>query len=135
MDTELRGMLKGMIMAQPGVHYRWLKKNSGRANGTVAYHLKKLEEDEEIRSERDGILKRYYPVQKKQIRIRKAIPEAIISLLMTNPDGTSQSEIAYVLDESKQNIYYHMNKLMDSGKVSVEKDEKGHTRYFLVQND
>ena len=56
-------------------------------------------------------------------------------ILMNNPEGTSQSEIAYVLDASKQNIYYHMNKMMEAGHVSVEKDEKGHTRYFLINQD
>lgn len=130
-ESEVRGMLRGMILAQPGVHYRWLKRNSGKSNGTVAYHLRKLEAEGEIRSERDGILKRYYPVKKTKRLRPLSLQRAILDVLKSNP-GTSQIEIAYLLDESKQNIYYHIKKLIQEGSILMEKDDSGHTMYYLA---
>jgi len=135
-DLELKGMILGMITIHPGVHYRVLKDNTGRSNGTVAYHLRKMENQGLIRSMKDGRLKRYYPVKSRtdvEVEvIKRPLPELIVEVLREHP-GASGSEIAYLTEESRQAVYYHLKKLQDEGVIHVTKDAQGHTSCYLNQ--
>jgi len=137
-DKELRGLLKGMIMARPGVHYRWLKLTSGRSNGTVAYHLRKMEDQGDIRAKHDGMLKRYYPTRNIKITDvelpKVPMAESILEVLREHP-GASISEVAYLIDESRQKIHYHIRKLQQEGIIIVKKDEQGHTECFIKKKE
>ncbi|MCK5038770.1 MAG: winged helix-turn-helix transcriptional regulator, partial [Thermoplasmata archaeon] len=134
-NNEIRGEIKGMIMARPGVHYRWIKIQSGRANGTVAYHLKNLEDDGEIFSKRDGMFKRFYPKGVKKLKDidltpSKDIERSILEIVKEHP-GASISEISYLIDEQRQKVHYHIRKMEQGGQIKISKDESGNTECYI----
>ena len=133
-DHEIRGMIRGYILANPGDHYSNIKKKLGLNNGTLAYHLKILEDREYIRSRRDGIYKRYYP-ERMKIDI-KQIPlstqEQILNLIIESP-GISRGEVAQKLGISRQVVNYHTKCLVSLGLVTYSRDG-GNTRYEVVEN-
>jgi predicted transcriptional regulator len=132
-DHEVRGMIRGYILANPGDHYSNIKKKLGLNNGTLAYHLKILEEREYIRSRRDGIYKRYYP---ERMRIDPhstplSTQEQILNMIIENP-GVSRRDVAKQLEISRQVVNYHTKVLVNSGMISYKRDN-GATVYFVVE--
>jgi predicted transcriptional regulator len=132
-DHEVRGLIRGYILANPGDHYSNIKKKLNLNNGTLAYHLKILEEREYIRSRRDGIFKRYYP---ERMRIDPSTAplstqELILNMIIENP-GISRREVARKLGISRQVVNYHTKVLVNSGLITYRR-ENGATIYFVVE--
>jgi len=132
-DHEVRGLIRGYILANPGDHYSNIKKKLNLNNGTLAYHLKILEEREYIRSRRDGIYKRYYP---ERMRIDPSsaplsTQERILNKVIENP-GISRRDVAKGLQISRQVVNYHTKVLVNSGLITYRRDN-GATIYFVVE--
>jgi len=127
------GRILGIIETVPGVHYRRIKETLSLGNGACAYHLRRLEKEGVIRSERDGVFKRFYPTMQKKrgtsILALSEIKQDIIKVLQRQP-GASLTEIAYLLDQRKQRIDYHLKQMVRNKTVRKEKDRDGHTMYF-----
>jgi len=64
-ELYLRGKIHGYILGNPGENYTAIKTKLALTNGALAYHLQVLERNKDIRSERDGVLKRFYPFEGK----------------------------------------------------------------------
>jgi len=133
-NPEIRGQIVGVIQAIPGVHYRRIKETLNMGNGTCAYHLQRLERDGLIRSERDGLFKRYYPmvVKKKETSILalSEIRQNIIKILSQSP-GLSLTELSYLLEQDKQKVTYHLKKLVKGDMISKVKNPSGYTMYYV----
>jgi predicted transcriptional regulator len=136
LDHFTRGQIFGFIKANPGTHYIAIQEHMELQNGVLAYHLKVLEREEYIVSEREGIYKRFYPRHMKIPRKERQLSRVqvdIISALRTHP-GTSQNGLARMLGESKQVIGYHIRVLEKAGIVRVEREAQA-TRCFLAGED
>lgn len=132
LDHFTRGQIFGFIKANPGAHYIAVQEHLELQNGVLAYHLKVLEREEYITSERDGIYRRLYPrhmkiphKERQLTRVQKDIVEA----LKAHP-GTSQNGLARLIGESKQVVGYHVRVLEKAGLVRVEREAQ-QTRCFL----
>ena len=133
LDHFTRGQIYGFIKANPGTHYIAIQEHLELQNGVLAYHLKVLEREDYIVSERDSIYKRFYPRHMKIPRKERQLSRVqldIISALRTHP-GTSQNGLARMLGESKQVIGYHVRVLEKAGIVRVERDPQM-TRCYLA---
>ena len=62
--NEIRGLIRGYLLAHPGSHYCLLKEELGLVNGTLAYHLKILEREGLVTSERDGRMRHFFAIGK-----------------------------------------------------------------------
>ena len=136
LDHFTRGQIFGFIKANPGTHYIAIQEHLELHNGVLAYHLKVLEREDYITSERDGIYKRFYPRHMKIPRKERQLSRVqldIISALRTHP-GTSQNGLARMLGESKQVIGYHIRVLEKAGIARVERDAQA-TRCYLAGDD
>jgi predicted transcriptional regulator len=136
LDHFTRGQIFGFIKANPGTHYIAIQEHMDLQNGVLAYHLKVLEREEYIVSEREGIYKRFYPKHMKIPRKERQLSRVqvdIISALRTHP-GTSQNGLARMLGESKQVIGYHIRVLEKAQIVRVEREAQA-TRCFLAGED
>jgi predicted transcriptional regulator len=136
LDHFTRGQIFGFIKANPGTHYIAVQEHLELHNGVLAYHLKVLEREDYIVSEREGIYKRFYPRHMKIPRKERQLSRVqldIISALRMHP-GTSQNGLARMLGESKQVIGYHIRVLEKAGIVRVERDAQA-TRCFLAGKD
>lgn len=62
--NEIRGLIRGYLLAHPGVHYGFLKEELGLVNGTLAYHLRVLEREGLVESEKVGRKRLFYAIGK-----------------------------------------------------------------------
>ena len=84
---------------------------------------------------RDGFFKRYYPVQHEMDRILPKFMdmEDKIAIIVRDNPGAAQSEIAHLLDESRQKVHYHLNKMRKKGIIRADEHYNGHPRFFLAE--
>ena len=123
LDNYIRGQIHGYILAKPGCHYNQIKQTLHLNNGTLAYHLRKLEREEFIKSVRDGMYKRFYPVglkiPKREIKL-SAMQEHILEIIRHHP-GVSQKEVATEVGISAPAVIYHIGVLSGAKLVRSEK--------------
>jgi len=103
-----------------------IKQDLGLRNGTLTYHLTVLERNGLVVSERDGLLKRFYPKDFKIPRGKfypKPVQETMLKIIRMRP-GMSQSELARVLDLKRQIVNYHVRLLRQAGLVDARQDGK-----------
>ncbi len=124
LDNEIRGMIRGYIIANPGDNYNSIKRALGLNNGVLAHHLRVLERAELVKSRQDGMYKRFYPAT---MRIPaenggeiSEIQRILLHKIAESP-GISQKEIANLLKLSKGVINYHVKVLMAKKLLKIEK--------------
>jgi predicted transcriptional regulator/WD40 repeat protein len=118
-----RNMIWKYIIANPGDHYNAIRRMLKLNNGALAYHLKVLEREGFIRSMRDGVRKRFYPVGMRiapDLRL-SFMQQRIIDAIRDHP-GTTQKDIALELDVSKQVVNYHINIMVGAGLVKLVRE-------------
>jgi predicted transcriptional regulator len=139
LDHDLRNRIYNEIKMNPGIHYRYIMSRLKLKNGTLVHHLMRLEQEELIKSERDGVYKRFYPIG---LRIPKSevgqffpdgtrtynigehqvseIQMNIIDIIRERP-GLTQKEIAKRINESRRVVNYHIKLLIQHNIVFLEK--------------
>jgi len=124
LDNFTRGEIFGYIKANPGTHYMEVQNHLDISNGVLAHHLNVLEREEFIKSNRDGLYKRFYP---KHVKISKKgkhlsrLQKDIIEEVERHP-GIVQKTLAKFLGESKQVISYHIKVLAKAKLIKIEKE-------------
>ncbi len=124
LGTYTRCKIHDYIIANPGNHYSSIRRALELTNGSLAYNLHVLEKEWVIKSKIDGIYKRFFPVD-------MAIPEEgtiylteIQKLILNNIEnapGITQKEISSILRISPSTVNYHINKLVDSKLIRMER--------------
>ncbi len=127
-----RGRIYEHIRKNPGDHYNSIKQELELNNGALAYHLRTLERENYIKSMRDGIYKRFYPVgmkipEKPKKRLSPVQKEILVTI-KRNP-GTTQKEISKGLNLSQQVVSYHVNLMIESQLLRTEKHDNT-LRYY-----
>jgi predicted transcriptional regulator len=150
LEHKLRSKIYMHIRANPGDHYRSIMTKLKIKNGTLVHHLSRLEQEELIRSERDGYFKRFYPVS---MRIPKSevgmyYPEGIptynigehqvseiqlkIIETMRKYPGLTQKDIANKVNESRRVVNYHIKLLGQHDLIRVVKSGRT-TQCYAVE--
>jgi WD40 repeat protein len=136
LDNEIRGMIRGYIIANPGDNYNSIKRALGLNNGALAYHLQVLEKARIIKSRQNGMYKRFYPasmnVPKENGTQISEIQRLVLIKSMESP-GISQKEIAKLLGLSKGVINYHVRIL--NGKKMLRVEKRGKRTQCYVNSD
>jgi predicted transcriptional regulator len=102
----------------------------------LAYYLKILEREDKIRSERDGMYKRFYPTKGKISRDVLELSEVqknIYQLIKDNL-GISQKDIQTQLGISQQRMNYHVQLMSNARIIKVERVGKG-TKCFVIDDN
>ncbi|MDI6856629.1 MAG: CARDB domain-containing protein, partial [Candidatus Thermoplasmatota archaeon] len=60
LDQFTRGRIYNYIELNPGAHYNSIRSSLNLGNGTLSYHLKILEKESYIRTETEGMYRRFY---------------------------------------------------------------------------
>ncbi len=123
LDNETRGMIRGCIYADPGIHYNDIVRRLKLKNGTAAYHLMTLEREGFIRSRSDGRLKRFYPAEMKPSDAPQRLTrlESIIYEAVREKEGMSQHELARALDVPYPTVSRYVNKMAAAGVLRLER--------------
>jgi len=135
MDNENRSKILGFIMGVeegkrestglPGVSYSTIKKKLNFSNGALAYHLSVLEREGDIRSEKVGKFRLYFP--KKVVKPKTMFLERLTDLQqrlvdeMKKHTEISQKRLVRSMKESQQVISYNLNRLEQKGIVFLKK--------------
>ncbi len=125
LNHEVRGLIRGYIIANPGDHYSSIKRNLDLNNGTLAYHLRVLEQSGFIKSMYDGIYKRYYPSNVNISKLKKNVSkqEEIFNVILEHP-GVTMEQIGRMIGVSRQVVNYHVKNLIRAGIVIYNRDRK-----------
>lgn len=137
LDQYVRGKIHGYILANPGDHYSSIRNALDLTNSSLAYHLGVLEKEELVRSRRDGMYKRFYPMGAKLPDDGGSpfslIQKRIIQVIRETP-GICQKDIASVLGVSSSTVSYHITRLVERELITSKR--KGmRTTYHIAPGD
>jgi len=125
LDHFVRGQIYGFIMSHPGEHYNHIKSKLEVTNGTLSHHLRALEFQGYIKSQRDGTYKRFYPTDMKIPRTKgiklSDLQLCIVDSIRQSP-GISQKEIARMEGISQQSVSYNLSVLERMGILNSYRD-------------
>jgi len=136
-DKFKAGRLYQTIMLNPGINLAALRDVTGMANGTLIYHLDRLERGGEVRSHKQGQLRLFYPteesVQQERdggLRYMHRTQKRVLQLLMEVKEA-NQRIIATSLEMKQQLVSYHLRELMLAGHIK-RRGFRGFYSYQIV---
>ena len=119
-DNETRGKIVEYIDGHVGASYSEILRALSLRNGTLSYHLYKLEKCGMIKSVRVGINKKFYPSGYKNVPIN--VRESIYIKVQSNP-GITRSMIEKMLNLKRQVVSYHVDVMLKKGILHLKMDD------------
>jgi predicted transcriptional regulator len=132
LDHFVRGQIYGFIVSNPGEHYNSIREKLKVTNGTLSYHLRTLEVQGFIKSRKESIYRRFYPIEMKFPRDKGVkLSDLQIAMLdsMRRRPAPTQKDIASVLGISQQVASYNLRILARKGFVKVLKEGRKRMYY------
>jgi DNA-binding transcriptional ArsR family regulator len=133
-ENDTREELYEEIKDDPGIHAHALSEAVDIGWGTTVYHLRRLERNGFVNSEKRGRYRRFFPASGFVERQREALSvlqnettEAIAELVREQP-GLNQSAICEELDISPSLANWHLNRLIDA--ELVDRERRGRTVHY-----
>jgi len=124
LDNFVRGKIYGYILANPGDHYNSIMDALKLSNGTFAYHIRMLEREQLIKSQADGVYKRFYPadmIMPDPDHLELTRIQRVICDIIAERPGINQREVAALLNLSSATINYHIETLIKKHQVRRER--------------
>jgi uncharacterized membrane protein/DNA-binding CsgD family transcriptional regulator len=135
LSNRLRKRIYVYVQNNPGEHFRAILVNLNLTNGTLAHHLYTLEKENLIRSQRDGLYRRFYPagyhIEENRISL-SPMQRRIMELIVDEP-GLSQKDISQKLSVSNSTVNYNIKALKEKEQIVVEK--KGKSTFIYPEPD
>jgi predicted transcriptional regulator/uncharacterized membrane protein len=136
LDHETRGMIRGYIIANPGVHFNYLKRELKLKNGSLAYHLKVLEQAEFVKIEREGMYTRLYPMKNgayykgafNGVRLSE-LQKKIVRQIRIKP-GITQKKIIERTNIKQQTVSRNISALEKKEVIRVKRKGRETCCYF-----
>ena len=125
--VDRKDILLTHINNMPGIRYRELSRLTGLSNGTLTYHLNRLEKSSQVRVDRQKEKRttRYYsidvPTQETDIlrQLRNEVSRQIIKLILEH-DLCTFNEIVEHLKKASSTTSWHIKRLKQAGILSVK---------------
>jgi predicted transcriptional regulator len=136
LEHKTRDKIYSYITAHPGIHYRGVMQDLNLNMGVLSHHLNMLEQQHYIKSDQDGMYRRFYPVGSK-LNNGTIIADAqkeILNAIHVNP-GITQSDLAKTLNQNRKNVHYHVKKLSNKGMIRVEPAGRESHCFYLTGLD
>ena len=126
-----------MIQKIPGIHVRGLINETGLENGVVVHHLRQLEKQGKIKSQKQPKYLRYYPVDISDeefpvIRnMRKPTKKQVLFQILV--EGTpSFQDLTLKINKAPGTISWNLSTLVDEG--IVEKCKKDGNQCYRIKD-
>ncbi|GGL71683.1 winged helix-turn-helix transcriptional regulator [Halocalculus aciditolerans] len=133
-DSPRESLLE-YIQDHPGVYFSDLLRETDLARGQLSYHLRVLQEDDQILSVSRGGHKHFFPFnefsQPAQVVLSVLTldtPREILLLIYEEP-GATRGHIAGAVGTTRQNVAWHLDRLVDAGLVHADKDGRAYHYY------
>lgn len=141
LDTEIRKSLYEYIDECPGSHLREIARELDLKPSNAAWHLRKLEQTNLIRSRYIGGKKVYYLVEGGIESRKQAIAEAIfknknareIMLYLYDNPGKHLLEIAHALTLNHHVVKWHINKMSMAELVEGDTSNSAYPVYYPTE--
>jgi predicted transcriptional regulator len=129
-------MIRGYIIANPGVHFNYLKRELKLKNGSLAYHLKVLEQAEFIKIEREGMYTRLYPMKNgayykgafNGVRLSET-QKKIVRQIRIKP-GITQKKIIERTNIKQQTVSRNISALEEKKVINIKRKGRETYCYF-----
>lgn len=139
-ELESRRRIYRIVDENPGIHFRALLDRLDYAQGTLQYHLRKLQTDGLVEASDDGRYTRYYAAggldeadQTVMNALRREYSRRILAHLVADGPLTTTA-LAERIDKSRSTVSWHLSKLADAGLVTKERDGRS-VHYALADPD
>ena len=130
---KVRRKILAHIKNNPGRHFSEILRRLKLSSGRLTYHILKLEEAEKIFAKYDGYWKRFYPISAVDDEIPESLTpkQAEILRIVGKHPGSTYMKIVDRCGKTRQAIYYHMKKLVETGKIRIDVVKGKH--FFYVE--
>lgn len=141
LDTEIRKHLYEYIDEYPGSHLREIARELELKPSNAAWHLRKLEQTNLVRSRLIGGKKVYYLVEGGIESRKRAIAESIlknrnareIMMFLNSHPGKHLLEIAHALHLNHHVVRWHINKLVLAELVEGDTANSAYPVYYPTE--
>lgn len=130
LDNERRAALLECIRDNPGCGFADLRRALEVGSGSLAHHLKVLEQQDFVRGVRDGVRLRFYvrgPAIPREAYLTFT-QRSVLDAVHSNP-GIAQGQLARLVGLPRQNVAYHVRRLAEMGRIAAHADG-AHRRYY-----
>jgi outer membrane protein assembly factor BamB/predicted transcriptional regulator len=133
LDNFIRGQLYGRISENPGLSLTELSEKVNRPTGTIVYHLRTLENEGLIKSQRRGLNRLFFS---SSVKVKegffelKPLQRMLLSLVEKNP-GISQQKLSELTEVSPATINRHIHELVERALVKITKGSS--TQCYIVK--
>jgi predicted transcriptional regulator len=125
LEHDLRATLYDRIREEPGIYLSALAERSDAPMGTVRYHLRVLEFEGMVVTDRRNGKRRYVPLGVEPDALDAVMhedaPRAVLEALFEGGPA-STSELAERLDRDPSTVTHHVQRLEESALVERERD-------------
>lgn len=141
LDTEIRKNLYEYIDEYPGSHLREIARELDLKPSNAAWHLRKLEQTNLIRSRAIGGKKVYYLVEGGVEVKQRAVAESIlrnknardIMAYLSDHPGKHLLEIAHALSINHHVVKWHINKLYEAELIEGDTTNSAYPIYYPTE--
>jgi predicted transcriptional regulator len=141
LDTEIRKNLYEYIDEYPGSHLREIARELDLKPSNAAWHLRKLEQTNLIRSRAIGGKKVYYLVEGGIEAKQRAVAESImrnknardIMAYLSDHPGKHLLEIAHALNMNHHVVKWHINKLFEAELIEGDTTNSAYPIYYPTE--
>ncbi|MFE3845664.1 winged helix-turn-helix transcriptional regulator [Thermoplasmatota archaeon] len=141
LNTEVRKNLYEFIDEYPGSHLREIARELNLKPSNAAWHLRKLEQTNLIRSRAIGGKKVFYLVEGGIETRREAVAESIlrnknaydIMYYLSNNSGKHLLEIAHALDLNHHTVKWHIKKMYIAELIEGDTSNSAYPVYYATE--
>jgi predicted transcriptional regulator len=141
LNTEVRKNLYEFIDEYPGSHLREIARELNLKPSNAAWHLRKLEQTNLIRSRAIGGKKVYYLVEGGIETRREAVAESIlrnknaydIMYYLSNNPGKHLLEIAHALELNHHTVKWHIKKMYIAELIEGDTSNSAYPVYYPTE--
>jgi len=141
LDTEIRKHLYEYIDEYPGSHLREIARELDLKPSNAAWHLRKLEQTNLVRSREIGGKKVYYLVEGGVEAKQRAVAESIlrnknardIMAYLSEHPGKHLLEIAHALAINHHVVKWHINKLYEAELIEGDTTNSAYPIYYPTE--
>lgn len=118
------------IGKKPGLNFRELGRETGMANGILAFHLKKLEKDHNILVVRTSGFTRYFltSISEKEAvlmgHLRQKTRNKLLKILVSNENGLTFKEIVGKSGMSSSTVSKGLTRLKEDNAIRVRRKDR-----------
>ncbi len=122
-SKQLRKNITSYIQKKPGCNYSKIMKHFGLGSSSIAHHMARLEDGNEIFAVSDGHWKRFYPISMKNNHLPNPLTrqEKKIYKSIENRPGSTYKDFMKEFGKTRQSFIYHIKKLTKMNLIRVER--------------